>query len=82
MLIGVVFLIPGKERIALYLLIPHMITTFLPLILLPKLTWKEFMVPSLVGMYIIKNLILIALGIAVVSHVGAFKSSSRKEVIA
>jgi uncharacterized membrane protein YkgB len=82
MLIGIVFLIPGKERLALYLLIPHMITTFGPLVLLPKLTWKEFMVPTLVGMYIIKNLILIALGIAIASHVGAFRSSTRKTVIA
>jgi hypothetical protein len=82
MLIGIVFLIPGKERLALYLLIPHMITTFGPLILLPKLTWKEFMVPTLVGMYIIKNLILIALGIAIASHIGSFRSSSARKTAA
>src|SRR6185295_14666201 len=47
MLIGLIFLIPGKERIALYLLIPHMIATFGPLVLLPKVTWRGFMVPTL-----------------------------------
>jgi len=74
MVIGIVFLIPGKERIALYLLIPHMITTFGPLVFLPQFTWKAFMVPSLAGHYIIKNVILIALGIAVAANIGDFKT--------
>ncbi|MFI5134216.1 MAG: hypothetical protein ACHQD9_00055 [Chitinophagales bacterium] len=74
MLIGIIFLIPGKERIALYLLIPHMITTFGPLVFLPQYTWKAFMVPTLAGHYIIKNVIIIALGIAVASNIGDFKT--------
>src|SRR5262249_49602130 len=61
MAIGVIFLLPGKERLALYLLIPHMIMTFGPLVLLPDMTWKAFMVPSLSGSYILKNLTIIAL---------------------
>lgn len=74
MLIGIIFLIPGKERLALYLLIPHMITTFGPLVLLPQFTWKGFMIPTLAGHYIIKNVILIALGIGVASNIGEFRA--------
>lgn len=82
MLIGIVFLIPGRERLALYLLIPHMITTFGPLVLLPKFIWKGFMIPSLAGHYIIKNLIIVALGIAVAANIGDFRKkmeSARKK---
>jgi uncharacterized membrane protein YkgB len=73
MIIGIIFLIPGKERLALYLLIPHMITTFGPVVLLPKFIWKGFMIPSLAGHYIIKNLIIVALGIAVAANIGDFR---------
>ncbi|MFI5134560.1 MAG: hypothetical protein ACHQD9_01785 [Chitinophagales bacterium] len=67
--IGIIFLFPGKEKWALYLLIPHMITTFGPLVIIPKLTWKSFMVPNLIGQYIIKNLVIIALAIFIAAYV-------------
>src|SRR3989344_5319996 len=41
MLVGISFLIPGLERLAIALLMPHMITTFMPLVLLPSITWKD-----------------------------------------
>lgn len=66
-LIGIIFLFPGKEKWALYLLIPHAITTFGPLAVLPGLTWKSFMVPNLIGQYIIKNLVIISLAIFIAS---------------
>jgi uncharacterized membrane protein YkgB len=78
MAIGIAFLFPGLERLALYLLIPHMITTFGPLVLLPKYTWKAFLVPTLAGHYIIKNLILVALGIALAANVGGFRTKKEK----
>lgn len=68
MVIGVVFLIPRLERVAIVLLIPHMFTTFLPLVLLPGVTWQAPFVPTLEGQYIIKNLIIIALSISIVVH--------------
>jgi len=70
MLIGLVFLIPGLERAAIALLFPHMIATFGPLIFLPSVTWSGFLVPTLEGQYIIKNLVIIALafGIAASLH--------------
>ena len=82
MVIGIIFLIPGKERLALYLLIPHMITTFGPLVMLPQFTWKGFMIPTLAGHYIIKNVIVIALAIAVAANIGEFraKRASQKAV--
>ena len=60
MLIGVLFVIKGAERIVVPLLFLHMITTFLPLVFLPQVTWSGFLVPTLEGQYIIKNLALLA----------------------
>src|SRR5450432_17253 len=68
MLIGFIFLFPGKEKYALFLLVPHMITTFGPLVLMPALTWKSFLVPNLIGQYIIKNLVIIALAIFLAAY--------------
>jgi uncharacterized membrane protein YkgB len=67
-LIGIAFLIPGLERIAIGLLIPHMGTTLLPLILLPQITWSGFLMPTLEGQYIIKNLALIACALEIGAH--------------
>lgn len=68
-LIGILFLIKGAERTVIPLLFIHMITTFGPLVMLPGETWTSFMVPTLEGQYIIKNLVIIATAIGVASHV-------------
>ncbi len=60
-LIGLLFIIPRMEKFAIGLLIPHMITTIMPLILLPQMTWQGILTPSLEGQYIIKNVVIIAL---------------------
>ena len=67
-LIGILFLIPGAERIVLPLLLFHMVTTALPLFYLPHITWQQPWVPTLEGQYIIKNLVIIATAIGLVSH--------------
>ncbi|MCE9585288.1 hypothetical protein K8Q94_01545 [Candidatus Nomurabacteria bacterium] len=67
-LIGILFLIRGAERIVIPLLFIHMVTTFGPLVFLPQETWSAFMVPTLEGQYIIKNLVIIAAGIGIASH--------------
>ncbi len=67
-LIGILFLIRGFERIVIPLLFIHMITTFGPLFLLPSETWSGFLVPTLEGQYIIKNLVIIATAIAIAAH--------------
>ncbi len=69
MIIGVVFLIPGLEKVAIALLVPHMLTTFMPLVLLPSVTWQGPFVPTLEGQYIIKNFVIIALALSLITHV-------------
>ena len=66
--IGLLFLIKGAERIAITILFLHMITTFMPLILLPQVTWSGILVPTLEGQYIIKNLAIIAPAIGIAAH--------------
>lgn len=73
MVIGVVFLIPRLEKVAITILALHMITTFMPLLLLPAMSWKSFLVPTLEGQYMIKNLITIALAINIVSQTKSIK---------
>jgi uncharacterized membrane protein YkgB len=68
MLIGLTFIIPHLERLAIFLLIIHMITTFLPLFFLPQIIWQKFLVPTLEGQYIIKNLVIIALALVIGAH--------------
>lgn len=68
MFIGLAFILPRMERVAIALLFFHMITTVLPLFLLPELAWQSFLVPTLEGQYILKNMVIIATAIAVASH--------------
>lgn len=66
MCIAVLFLFKKTTKLAVIILIPHMFTTILPLFLLPLLTWQSFMIPTLAGQYIIKNIVIIALALSVV----------------
>lgn len=66
--IGVIFLIPKLEKAAITILAVHMITTLMPLFLLPSIAWKNFLIPTLEGQYMIKNLITISLAISIVSQ--------------
>ncbi len=68
MIIGLLFLIPHAERIAILFLALHMVTTILPLIVLPAVTWNGLMIPTLEGQYIIKNLAIIALAFGIAAH--------------
>lgn len=72
-LIGILFLIKGAERIVIPLLFIHMITTFGPLVFLTSETWQQFMVPTLEGQYIIKNVVLIAAAIGIAAHMNPMK---------
>ncbi|MDP2676328.1 MAG: hypothetical protein Q8O83_01435 [bacterium] len=65
MTIGILFLIKGAERLALFLLALHLITTVLPLFLVPEATWQSIMIPTLEGQYIIKNILIIASAITI-----------------
>ena len=75
-LIGVMFLVPKLTRYVLPLLMIHMVTTFLPLVFLPSEAWSGFMVLTLPGQYIIKNLVIIAVAIGVAAQVHPLKRHS------
>lgn len=62
-LIGLTFLVPATTRIAIALLAMQMAGTFLPLLMLPGVTFQPGhypYAPTVEGQYIIKNLLIIA----------------------
>jgi uncharacterized membrane protein YkgB len=59
--IGILFIIPRMEKVAMVILIPHMITTVMPLFLAPAIAWAGFLTPTLEGQYMIKNVVILAL---------------------
>ncbi len=65
MIIAVLFLSQRTTKIAVMILIPHMITTIVPLFLLPDMVWQGTFAPTLEGQYIIKNIVIVALAISV-----------------
>ncbi|MDB5204880.1 MAG: hypothetical protein JWP09_908 [Candidatus Taylorbacteria bacterium] len=72
-IIGILFLIKGLERVAILMLFVHMITTLMPLFLLPQIAWSGFMIPTLEGQYMIKNILIIAAGIGIAAHLHPLK---------
>lgn len=73
MLIGIIFLIPHLERLAVFALVIHLVTTAMPLFILPAIAWSSFLVPTLEGQYIIKNILLVALALGILSHLHTHK---------
>ncbi len=67
-LIGILFLVPWAVRAVIPILLIHMMITFLPLIFLPDIAWRQMFVPTLEGQYIIKNIAIIITAIFVVAH--------------
>lgn len=67
-LIGVTFLFRPTLRIAIALLALQMTGTFLPLVMLPRVTFQPGLypfVPTIEGQYIIKNLLIISAALVV-----------------
>ena len=59
-IIALLFIIPGFERLGIAVFFIHMLTTTLPLFFLHQSVWTSVFVPTLEGQYIIKNLALLA----------------------
>jgi len=61
-LIGIAFLFNRTTRIAIALLFTQMVGTFMPLVFLPEVTFQQghYLLPTLEGQYIIKNLMIIS----------------------
>lgn len=68
MIIGVMFIIKGLERVVIPILFVHMVTVTMPLFLLAGETWSGFLVPTMEGQYIIKNIALIACAVGIAAH--------------
>ncbi|MBI3232116.1 MAG: hypothetical protein HYZ51_03510 [Candidatus Doudnabacteria bacterium] len=77
MLIGLLFLFPKATRLAIFLFFLHMLTTFMPLVFLPGVSWQKPFVPTLEGQYIIKNLALIALVIFLAAELKPSNTSQK-----
>lgn len=78
MLIGVLFLIPKWTRGAILILFLHMIMTFLPVILLPEIAWQGPGILTLEGQYIIKNLAIVTLAMALGITINPMKKKKRR----
>ncbi|MDQ3244918.1 MAG: hypothetical protein M3P22_01025 [bacterium] len=68
MLIGILFLLPRFTRLVMFLLLIHLTTTLMPLFVLPSATWQGFLVPTLEGQYIIKNILIISAAMGIFAH--------------
>lgn len=73
-LIGILFLSPRFDRVVMPLFLLHMLTTMLPLVLLSAATWSAPFVPTLIGQYILKNIVLLALAAAIISQMQRLKT--------
>jgi uncharacterized membrane protein YkgB len=65
--IGICFLFHKTTRFAVGLLFLQMIGTFMPLLFLPEITFQNnhFLLPTLEGQYIIKNLMIISAALVI-----------------
>jgi uncharacterized membrane protein YphA (DoxX/SURF4 family) len=77
-LVGVLFLIPRAVRIVVPLLFFHMAVVCAPLVLVPEMTWQSFMVPTLEGQYIIKNIVVIAVAFGIVAHTEPLRAKRKR----
>mgnify|MGYP005727451767 FL=1 len=70
MLIGLFFLTKKTTFYAMVLLFLQMSGTFMPLLLLPSITFQNsnYLLPTLEGQYIIKNIIIIASALVIGRH--------------
>lgn len=65
--IGITFLFKQTTRIAIALLFLQMLGTFMPLVFLPEVTFQNgnYLLPTLEGQYIIKNVMIISAALVV-----------------
>jgi uncharacterized membrane protein YphA (DoxX/SURF4 family) len=60
-LIGVAFIVQFKKKVVIQIALFHMICTFLPFIFFPEITFNSSSTSfSIVGQYIVKNIIIIS----------------------
>lgn len=67
--LGILWLFPKFTKLAFWILAFHLGTTFLPMIFMADQIWQELLTPSLVGQYIIKNIVLLASAMTIYASV-------------
>jgi uncharacterized membrane protein YkgB len=60
-------------RLAILFLVVHLILVSLPLFVLPEVTWSGFLIPTLEGQYILKNIIIATSGMVVLADLQHLK---------
>ena len=68
MVVGLMFIIPRLTRLGIFFIALHFITAMLPLFVLPAISWQGFLTPTLEGQYMIKNILILALVLNILSH--------------
>ena len=70
--IGVFFLFNRTTKIAIILVLIQVMGTFMPLVFLPEVAFQSynFLVPTLEGQYIIKNVMIVAAAFVLAGHCG------------
>ena len=63
--IGILWLVPKFTKLTIMVFFSQMATTFLPLFIMPDQTWNDFLVLSLSGQYILKNIVLVACALTI-----------------
>jgi uncharacterized membrane protein YkgB len=74
--IGILFMIPKATRVVIPLLLIHMVVVCAPLVLIPHQVWSGFLVPTLEGQYIIKNIVIIAVAIGIAAQTKPLSKSA------
>lgn len=78
-LIGIGFLFQKTTRLAIGLLLLQMGGTFMPLFILPEITFQENgipFLPTLEGQYIVKNIIIISAAMVIGGNLGSKREAS------
>jgi len=77
--IGVLCLIPRAVRVVVAMLFVHMTIVCAPLVLVPELTWQRMLVPTLIGQYIIKNVLVVAAAFGLLAHAAPLEIRTRAQ---
>jgi uncharacterized membrane protein YkgB len=68
LIIGLLFLWPKYQKLLVSMFSLHMLMTAAPLMLLPSVTWQGMLTPTLEGQYIIKNIVIVALALTIMTQ--------------
>jgi uncharacterized membrane protein YphA (DoxX/SURF4 family) len=63
--IGIGLIVGKFMRVTLLLLVGQMLGAATPLVLFPDVTWSQFLVPTLEGQYILKNIVVVSAALTI-----------------